>query len=111
MDAFELRDATDARVQDTTEHILDRACTHESSYVQGVQRAGREGGMRIVTHAFVRPGRSHDFVNHLTCATPALVAAMVNVHGSVERVPVAKEVDGEKWRVACEQLRQKSCVV
>jgi hypothetical protein len=30
---------------------------------------------------------------------------MVNVHGSVERVPVAEEVDGEKWRVACEQLR------
>jgi hypothetical protein len=68
------------------------------------ERVGK-GEMRIVTHAFVRPGRSHDFVNHLTCATPALVAAMVNVHGSVERVPVAEEVDGEKWRVACEQLR------
>ena len=51
--------------------------------------------MRIVTHAFVRPGRSHDFVNHLTCATPALVAAMVNVHGSVERVPTAKGMVAE----------------
>ena len=64
--------------------------------------------MRIVTHAFVMPGRSHDFVNHLTCATPALVAAMAKVHGSVERVPVANEADGERWRVACEQL---SCVI
>ena len=64
--------------------------------------------MRVVTHAFVMPGRSHDFVCHLTCATPALVAAMAKVHGSVERVPVAKKVDGEKWGVACEQL---SCVI
>ena len=99
MDAFELPDATDTRVQDSPQQVLDRATCRACK-----QRVGK-GGMRIVTHAFVRPGRSHDFVNHLTCATPALVAAMVNVHGSVERVPVAEEVDGEKWRVACEQLR------
>ena len=68
--------------------------------------AVRKGELRIVTHAFVRPGRSHDFVCHLKCATSALVKAMVGVHGSVECVPVAKEVDGEKWRVACEQLER-----
>ena len=65
-----------------------------------------KGEIRIVTHAFVRPGRSHDFVCHLKCATSALVKAMVGVHGSVECVPVAKEVDGEKWRVACGQLER-----
>ena len=64
--------------------------------------------MRIVTHAFVMPGRSHDFVCHLKCATPALVAAMAKAHGSIERVPVANEVDGERRRVACEQL---GCVI
>ena len=26
----------DGRIQDTTEHLHDRACTHESSNVQGV---------------------------------------------------------------------------
>ena len=41
-----------------------------------------KGEMRIVTHAFVMPGRSHDFVCHLKCATPALVKAMAKVHGS-----------------------------
>jgi hypothetical protein len=58
-----------------------------------------KGEVRIVTHAFVMPGRSRDFVHHLGCATPALVAAMVRAHGSVGQVPVAKEVDGERWRV------------
>lgn len=52
--------------------------------------------MRIVTHAFVRPGRSHDFVCHLKCATPALVAAMAKVHASVERVPTAKGMVAEE---------------
>ena len=91
-------------------YSIGRAPTNRATCKACKERVGK-GEIRIVTHAFVMPGRSHDFVNHLTCATPALVAAMVNVHGSVERVPVAKEVDGEKWRVACEQLRQKSCVV
>jgi hypothetical protein len=70
-----------------------------------------KGEMRIVTHAFVRPGRSHDFVCHLKCATSALVKVMVRVDGSIERVPTAKGIDGEEWRVVCEQLRQKSCVI
>ena len=67
-----------------------------------------KGGLRIVTHAFVRPGRSHDFVCHVKCATPALVKAMVSVHGSVERVPTAKGIDGEELRVVCEELEQKA---
>ena len=67
-----------------------------------------KGEMRIVTHAFVRPGRSHDFVCHLKCATSALAKAMVRMHGSVERVPTAKGIDGEELRVVCEELEQKA---
>eukprot|EP00966_Prymnesium_polylepis_P010614 244722-Prymnesium_polylepis.1 len=47
-----------------------------------------KGEVRIVTHAFVRPGRSHDFVCHAKCATSALVNKMVQVNGSVERVRI-----------------------
>ena len=65
-----------------------------------------KGDIRIVTHAFVRPGRSHDFVCHLKCATSALVKAMVRAHGSVECVPTAKSkgMDAEEYRDACAQL-------
>ena len=52
-----------------------------------------KGEVRIVTHAFVRPGRSHDFVCHSTCATPKLVQAMVSVHGAVQYVPTRKSID------------------
>ena len=69
------------------------------------QRVGK-GELRIVTHAFVRPGRSHDFVCHLKCATPALVAAMVGVHGSVQRVPTAKGMGAEECGGACAQLER-----
>ena len=57
-----------------------------------------------MTHAFVRPGRSHDFVCHLKCATSALVKAMVGVHGSVERVPTANGMGTEERGDACAQL-------
>ena len=70
-----------------------------------------KGEMRIVTHAFVRPGRSHDFVCHLKCATPALVKAMVRMHGSVERVPTANGMGTEECGDACSQLeRIAKCV-
>ena len=67
-----------------------------------------KGEMRIVTHAFVRPGRTHDFVCHLKCVTSALVKAMVGVYGSVKRVPTAKGIDGEELRVVCEELERKA---
>ena len=61
------------------------------------------GDVRVVVHAFVRPGRTHDFVYHVGCATPALVKSMVGVYGSVERVPVAKDMDVER----CDDVRAK----
>ena len=58
-----------------------------------------------MSRAFVRPGRSRDFVYHAGCATPALVAAMANVHASVEQVPVAKGVSVEECADVLAQLR------
>ena len=54
-----------------------------------------KGEVRIVAHAFVRPGRSRDFVYHAGCATPQLVQAMVSVYGAVQCVPIGKGVDPE----------------
>ena len=62
-----------------------------------------KGDVRVMVHAFVRPGRTHDFVYHVGCATPALVKSMVGVYGSVERVPVAKDMDVER----CDEARAK----
>ena len=70
------------------------------------KRGVGKGELRIVTHAFVRPGRSHDFVCHLKCATSALVKAMVGVHGSVKRVPTAKGMGAEECGDACSQLER-----
>ena len=65
-----------------------------------VQVERREGKIRIVTtQAFVRSGRSHDIVCHLKCGASALVKAMVSVHGSVQRVPMAKGVGGEEYQM------------
>ena len=60
-----------------------------------------KGDVRIVTHAFVRPRRSHDFVCHARCATPKMVQAMVSVYGAVKCVPMAKGID----TVVCEEVR------
>ena len=60
-----------------------------------------KGDVRIVTHAFVRPGRSHDFVCHARCATPELVQAMVSVYGTVKCVPMGSEMDP----LVCEEVR------
>jgi len=68
VNVLELLDATDARVQDTTQQVFGGVLhPHASSKVRVVRTRGVEKGeLRIVTHALVRPGRSYDFVNHLT---------------------------------------------
>ena len=60
-----------------------------------------KGEARIVTRAFVRPGRSHDFVCHARCATPKLVQSMVSVYGTVQCVPMGSSIDA----AACEDVR------
>ena len=52
-----------------------------------------KGETRLVTHAFVRPGRSRDFVRHVGCVSAELLKAVVAAHGSVERVPTETGMD------------------
>ena len=59
--------------------------------------------VRVVVHAFVKPGRTRDFVYHVDCATPALVKSMLGVYGSVKRVPVVRDMDLER----CDEVRAK----
>ena len=66
-----------------------------------------KGEIRVVTHAFVKPGRTHDFVCHVLCATPALVKAMLAVYKSVERVPMAIEIGADQCKEARAQLERK----
>ena len=73
-----------------------RLCKH------GVEK----GEVRIVTCAFVRPGRRHDFVSHASCATPALVRAMLSVYGAVRRVPMAVGMEVVAFENVCAQLER-----
>ena len=52
-----------------------------------------KGELRLITHAFVRAGRSRDFVRHPACVTAELVTAMRATYGSLERVPASTDVD------------------
>ena len=52
-----------------------------------------KGETRLVTHAFVRPGRTTRFVRHVRCVSVALAREVLAVHGSVERVPVGRGLD------------------
>ena len=67
---------------------------------QGVNK----GDARIVTCAFVMPGRRRDFVSHASCATPALMRAILSVYGTVRRVPMASGMDIEAYERVCAQL-------
>ena len=71
---------------------------------RGCKRVVEKGEARLVTHAFVRPGRSRDFVRHVGCVSPELMRAVIAAHGSVERVPVEKGVDGDALSGTCAQL-------
>eukprot|EP00966_Prymnesium_polylepis_P295868 6833339-Prymnesium_polylepis.3 len=53
------------------------------------------GEARLVTHAFVRPGRSRDFVRHVGCVSTELLKAVIAAHGTVERVPVEAGMDAD----------------
>ena len=68
-----------------------------------------KGAVRVVTHAFVRPGRSHDFVRHLNCVTPAFVKAMLDVYGSVEGVPVSGLGEQERADALARLQRVAAC--
>ena len=67
---------------------------------RGCKCAVQKGETRLVTHAFVRPGRGTCFVRHVGCVTVALLREVLAVHGSVERVPVGAGMDAARTDAA-----------
>ena len=63
-----------------------------------------KGEARLVIHAFVRPGRTRDFVRHVRCMSFELLRAVTAAHGSVERVPVDASMDSDAASAARAQL-------
>lgn len=63
-----------------------------------------KGEARLVTHAFVRPGRTRDFVRHVKCVSAELLKAIIATHGSVERVPVEASMDADALSATRAQL-------
>ena len=72
--------------------------------MQKLQRGCWEGEARLVTHVFVRPGRSRDFVRHVKCVSAELLKAIIATHGSVERVPVEASMDADALSATRAQL-------
>ena len=68
-----------------------------------------KGEARLVTHAFVRPGRSRDLVRHATCVTAAIAKAMLASYGSLERVPASADVDAAALAELRSRLSQLAC--
>lgn len=54
------------------------------------KRLVEKGEPRLVTHAFVKPGRSHDFVQHVACVSGKVLESVFTAHGSVENIPVER---------------------
>ena len=72
---------------------------------RGCKRIVAKGEIRLVTHAFVRPGRERaHFVRHVQCVTAELVRAAIATYGSVERVPVSANMDVDAASAARAQL-------
>ena len=74
------------------------------------KRTVEKGETRLVTFAFVKPGRGTRFVRHLTCVTAALMREVVAAHGSVERVPVEIGMDAERANEARMEVGTEACV-
>lgn len=72
---------------------------------RGCKRMVQKGETRLVTHAFVRPGRGTCFVRHVRCVTVALLREVLAAHGSVEHVPVGAGMDTALADEAREELR------
>ena len=63
-----------------------------------------KGEARLVTHAFVRPGRTRDFVRHVKCVSAELLKAIIATYGSLERVPVDASMDADALSATRVQL-------
>ena len=76
----------------------------ERAKCRGCKKVIGKGEARLVTHAFVRPGHSRDFVRHVGCVSAELLKAVIAAHGSVERVPVEESMDSDAASAARAQL-------
>lgn len=77
--------------------------TRASKYWVGAAPTGRakcrvckqcvvKGETRLVSLAFVCPGRSVKLVHHVRCVTRKLAKAVLEVYGSVDGVPMSDDV-------------------
>ena len=62
---------------------------------RGCKQIVLKGAPRVVTHAFIRPGRSTCFTRHAQCVTPQLAGAILQAYGSIKCVPVEKDTPAE----------------
>ena len=69
-----------------------------------------KGELRVVTSAFVCPGRWTQFVRHVNCVSATLARSMVAVHGSVDAIPVGAGVDADAAEAARVKLEQSTCL-
>ena len=65
-----------------------------------------KGELRVVTRAFVFPGRWTQFVRHMNCVSAFLARNTVAVHGSVDVIPVGAGVDADAAEAARVKLEQ-----
>ena len=69
-----------------------------------------KGELRVVTRAFVCPGRWTQFVRHMNCVSASLARQMVVVHGSAEAIPVGACVDADAAEATRVKLEQSMCL-
>ena len=70
-----------------------------------------KGELRVVTRAFVCPGRWTQFVRHMNCVSASLARQILAVHGSTEAIPVGAGVDADAAEAARVKLKQSTCEV
>jgi len=69
-----------------------------------------KGELRVVTRAFLCPGRWTQFVRHVNCVSATLARNMAAVHGSMDAIPVGAGVDTDAAEVARAKLKQSTCL-
>ena len=86
-------------------YLIDRSPSARA-HCRGCKGAVGKGELRVVTRAFVCPGRWTQFVRHMNCVSASLARQMVAVHGSVEAIPVGAGVDADATEAARVKLEQ-----
>eukprot|EP00966_Prymnesium_polylepis_P183188 4245301-Prymnesium_polylepis.1 len=80
-------------------YLIDRSPSARA-HCCGCKGAVGKGELRVVTRAFVCPGRWTQFVRHLNYVSASLARQMVAVHGSVEAIPAGAGVDADAAEAA-----------